>query len=180
MPLNFESLQYEEESGNSILTFEGEPDDLLPSGKPAYAFIIQGNDEVKIQESQSGYDVYTFVKSNIKILFTTLPPPNVIYIDTDTTQIYDRYSEESKEQFVEAIQKYILSQKGRNTLMVHELGESRQLPENVDSVIASFLSGKKGSLQGQLNKLKQNTGISLAPRAGGRRARKTRKTRKQA
>jgi hypothetical protein len=44
------------------------------------------------------------------------------------------------------------------------------LPENTLSVVASHLTGNRGSLESQINKQKQKAGISLAPKA-----RKTRK-----
>jgi len=62
---------------------------------------------------------------------------------------------------------------GKELSEVQRLGANKGLPENVDSVIGSFLTGKNGSTKSQMNKLKQNSGIQGPPRAGG--SRKTRK-----
>jgi hypothetical protein len=62
---------------------------------------------------------------------------------------------------------------GKELSEVQRLGANKGLPENVDSVIGSFLTGKNGSTKAQMNKLKQNSGIQGPRRAGG--SRKTRK-----
>jgi len=62
---------------------------------------------------------------------------------------------------------------GKELSEVQRLGANKGLPENVDSKIGSFLTGKNGSTKSQMNKLKQNSGIQGPPRAGG--SRKTRK-----
>jgi hypothetical protein len=61
---------------------------------------------------------------------------------------------------------------GKELSEVQRLGANKGLPENVDSVIGSFLTGKNGSTKAQMNKLKQNVGIQLPPRAGGTRRRR--------
>jgi hypothetical protein len=63
---------------------------------------------------------------------------------------------------------------GRELTSVLRIGKNRQLPRNVEGVIGTFVSGKNGSISQQRNQLKQNTGISLAPRA----RRKTRRNAK--
>lgn len=68
---------------------------------------------------------------------------------------------------------FISKKKGKELSEVQRLGMNKGLPENVDSRIGSFLTGKNGSTRAQMNKLKQNSGIHMAPRAGG--SRKTRK-----
>jgi hypothetical protein len=65
---------------------------------------------------------------------------------------------------------------GRELSEVERLGANKGLPGNIESVIGSFLTGKNGSTKGQMNKLKQNSGIQGPPRAGG--GKKTRKGRK--
>jgi hypothetical protein len=70
--------------------------------------------------------------------------------------------------------------KGRELTAVKELGASKNLPEDVESVIGQFLTGKKKSTtKGQMDKLKQDTGVSLAPRAGTRRKVTTKKEAKK-
>lgn len=64
---------------------------------------------------------------------------------------------------------------GKELSEVQRLGIHKGLPENVDSRIGSFLTGKNGSTKAQMNKLKQNVGIQGPPRAGG--SKKTRKHR---
>ena len=99
-----------------------------------------------------------------------------MYIDGDTC------SHNTKNDLRAAIKQFLVDRKarkarkvGREISSLKELGESRRLPENMESVIGSYLSGKRGSLHGQVDKLKQNTGMRLAPRPGG--GSKTRKRR---
>ena len=69
----------------------------------------------------------------------------------------------------------VAKSRGRNLVGLREVGEGLALPENVESHIGSFLSGKTGSTKAQTNKLRQNLGESLAPRAGGKRTRRRRR-----
>ena len=69
--------------------------------------------------------------------------------------------------------------KGRELAAVKELGASKNLPEDVDGLIGEFISGKKGSTKAQMDKLRQQTGVSLAPQAGGRRKVTTKKAAKK-
>jgi hypothetical protein len=73
-----------------------------------------------------------------------------------------------------------LRKKVQNLSYVTTLGKRFGLNPNVEATIGSFLTGKKGAVEGQMNKLKQNSRISLAPRAGGTRKlnMKRRKTRR--
>jgi len=72
-----------------------------------------------------------------------------------------------------------LKSQGRDLTSAKRVGLSKNLPEDVESVIGSFLTGKKKSTtKGQMDKLLQQTGVSLAPRAGGR-TRRHRKTRRR-
>ena len=67
-----------------------------------------------------------------------------------------------------------------NLSYVTPLGKRFGLNPNVESTIGSFLSGKNQKstyVPGQINQIKQNMGVSLAPREGGKKRRKTRKTR---
>ena len=70
--------------------------------------------------------------------------------------------------------------KGRELTSVKRVGLAKNLPEDVESVIGQFLTGKKKSTtKGQMDKLKQDTGVSLAPQAGGRRKVTTKKAAKK-
>jgi len=76
------------------------------------------------------------------------------------------------------IEKEKAREKGREVASLKELGASRQLPENMESVIGSYLTGKKGTLNAQINRIKQNSGIPIAPRFNSK-TRKNRKSRKR-
>lgn len=60
---------------------------------------------------------------------------------------------------------------------MQNLKDSRRLalPADLKALTASYLTGKKGSLNSQYNQLMQNRGVTLAPRMGGRRLGKTRR-----
>ena len=68
--------------------------------------------------------------------------------------------------------------RGRDLTSVKRVGLSKNLPEDVESVMGSFITGKKGSTKAQMDKLQQEAGLPLAPRAGGRRKTRRRKTRR--
>jgi len=64
---------------------------------------------------------------------------------------------------------------------MQNLKDSRRLalPADMKALTASYLTGKKGSLNSQYNQLMQNRGVTLAPRMGGYLARARGKTRRQ-
>jgi hypothetical protein len=64
--------------------------------------------------------------------------------------------------------------RGRDLTSVKRVGLSKNLPEDVESVMGKFITGKKGSTKAQMDKLHQETDVSLAPRAGGRSRRRRR------
>lgn len=68
--------------------------------------------------------------------------------------------------------------RGRDLTSVKRVGLAKNLPEDVESVMGSFITGKKGSTKAQMDKLQQEAGLPLAPRAGGRRKTRGRKTRR--
>jgi hypothetical protein len=77
-------------------------------------------------------------------------------------------------QNIERIYKEQVRKAGRNLSSLQRVGKNRNLPHNIEAVTAGFLTGiNKTSIKGQQNKLQQQLGISLAPRA-----RKTRKHRR--
>ena len=67
---------------------------------------------------------------------------------------------------------------GRELTVMRNVHQMRNLPLLNDtlSVVGSYLTGNKGSLNSQINKQQQKAGISLAPRP--RKGRKSRKVRK--
>ena len=71
---------------------------------------------------------------------------------------------ESKVNIIDAINDAISRRAGRNLISVSRLGKNRRLPHTVEGEIGKYLSGVSGPLPTQLNRLKQATGISLAPR----------------
>jgi hypothetical protein len=77
-------------------------------------------------------------------------------------------------------------QKGREVNGVRQLGKKEEFPEDIEAAIGQYITGKKGSLPGQVDQLKQVTGVSLAPRPSGRgrcrthkRRHRSRKTRRR-
>jgi hypothetical protein len=67
---------------------------------------------------------------------------------------------------------------GRDLTSVKRVGLDKNLPEDMESVIGSYITGKKGSTNAQMDKLRQATGESLAPRAGRRTKKSKRRGRK--
>jgi hypothetical protein len=59
--------------------------------------------------------------------------------------------------------------RGRDLTSVKRVGLAKNLPEDVESVMGSFITGKKGSTKAQMDKLQQEAGLPLAPRAGRRK-----------
>jgi hypothetical protein len=57
---------------------------------------------------------------------------------------------------------------GRNLAKVVRIGKAKQLPENVDSVIGSYLTGIEGPTEHQANVLKGRVGYQGPLRPGGR------------
>ena len=92
---------------------------------------------------------------------------------------YDR--DRSHYLFLFKVQGYYKSirDKGRKVSMLKQtLGRTGPLPENVTASIASFLSGKPGTLNMQTAALKQNAGIQGGRRTRRRQVNKSRKSRK--
>lgn len=87
--------------------------------------------------------------------------------------IYDHIKMGALKKLKKTLDNIVRKQVGKELSEVQRLGMNKGLPENVDSRIGSFLTGKNGSTKAQMNKLKQNSGIQGPPRAGG--SRKTRK-----
>ena len=77
--------------------------------------------------------------------------------------------------------------RGRDLTSVKRVGLAKKLPNELEALMGRFLSGKKGTIDGQMDQLRQDTGEQLASRPSGRpgggrtrrrRARKTRRSRK--
>jgi hypothetical protein len=96
--------------------------------------------------------------------------------------MYDSLDDENVEtifnEFKSHMAKLITKKVGRNVGSTLALETLKGLPKNVGGKIGEMLSGKKGHLESQMNQLKQNVGIPLAPRvraakgsplAGGKR-----------
>lgn len=98
---------------------------------------------------------------------------------TFTWEITPNVKEEAIRIFNKLSRPYDARQTGREITSMRNLANETRpvpLPENTLSVISGFLTGERGSLEGQINKQKQKTGISLAAKA--RRGGKTRKANK--
>ena len=91
---------------------------------------------------------------------------NGLHLIHDT--IYSINGPETYEEVMNGLKGFIkvlnAKEAGRNIIGVARVGKNRQLPENVEGVMAEFLSGKKGHIVSQQNQLQQNVGIHLAPR----------------
>lgn len=114
-----------------------------------------------------------------------------IYIKGPSFYFYDRLDErnietifnEFKSHMTKLIAPWAAKKAGRNVGSTLALETLKSLPKNVGGKIGEMLSGKKGHLESQMNQLKQNAGIPLAPRLGAAKAsplaggkRRTRKT----
>jgi hypothetical protein len=71
---------------------------------------------------------------------------------------------DSKTKIIDMINDEYSKRAGRNLISVSRIGKNRGLPPNMEGEIGSYLSGVGGPLTMQQNRLKQATGISLAPR----------------
>jgi hypothetical protein len=70
----------------------------------------------------------------------------------------------SKNKIIDMINDEYSKRAGRNLISVSRIGKNRGLPPNIEGEIGKYLSGVGGPLTMQQNRLKQSTGISLAPR----------------
>ena len=185
MPFNFVFLIDNNENNRPYLMFEPFPQPVVSDDEIAarsYYVFFDHDDDISISE-RPDRDVYKFSISNIEIRVFRDDGNNIIDIITKDIHIDgDTCSHNTKNDLRAAIKQFLVDRKarkarkvGREISSLKELGESRRLPENMESVIGSYLSGKRGSLHGQVDKLKQNTGVRLAPRPGG--GSKTRKRR---
>jgi hypothetical protein len=59
-------------------------------------------------------------------------------------------------------------QMGRELTGVKEVGLAKNLPNELEALTGQFLSGKKGTVDGQMDQLRQDTGEAMAPRPSGR------------
>jgi hypothetical protein len=71
---------------------------------------------------------------------------------------------DSKTKIIDMINDEYSKRAGRNLISVSRIGKNRGLPHNVEGKIGEYLSGVSGPLTMQQNRLKQDIGISLAPR----------------
>ena len=80
-----------------------------------------------------------------------------------------------------SMRKRKINQKGRDLTSVKRVGLAKKIPHDVEGIIGQFLSGKKGTIDGQMDQLRQEKGEKLAPRPSGRggRTRRHRKTRRR-
>ena len=157
--------------GISLTTNEDEENNLtINFGKNEILEHIEDYDDT----IGSIYDQYKFYNSGIVILVEKEDyggggEPMNIQIKSPFFKLRERVdSEEIIPQLKGYLDKIVietLQYLKNSSRMVGKLG----LGPNIESRIGQFVSGKKGSTASQLNKLRQNQGISLAPRAGGKR-----------
>ena len=113
-----------------------------------------------------GY-TYKFTPSELTIRVDPLDP--FLFIEKGGVHIEEELGNMSLRRFlgrplVEYLEKLVKNQTIREVLSISNLGRSRALPEDVEGVIGEYVSGKQGPIPSQINQLKQNRGISLAPR----------------
>jgi len=100
---------------------------------------------------------------------------NEIFVRPDLDdEGYNRFIEESIiviNKMITFLDNYNIKQTGKEVGLVSRLDN---LPNNTKGVISSFLTGEKGSIGSQTNKLQQNLGTSLAPRPRKRHTRRRR------
>ena len=149
---------------------------------------------INSSETNSSQDIYNFSPSNISlninyggyepIIKITIGKFKISPIWADQDEDDDLLPQDNpivlkiKSYLNNIIEKEKAHEKGREVASLKELGASRQLPENMESLIGSYLTGKKGSLNAQMNRIKQNSGIPIAPRFNSK-TRKNRKSRKR-
>jgi hypothetical protein len=79
-------------------------------------------------------------------------------------------------------------QKGQDLTSLKRVGLAKNLPDDLEALTGQFLTGKKGTTGSQMDQLRQDTGVPMAPRPSGRptggrhtrrrRGHKTRRSRK--
>ena len=116
-------------------------------------------------------DIYFFLPSLIRVGVDR----NVLIVTNQEGEFsFDaRFSEEESEDLSnllkEKYEEHIRS-RGRNLMGVKTALMQTELNPDVLAHIASFSTGKEGTLATQSNELKQNLGVQLAPRIRGRRS----------
>jgi len=69
--------------------------------------------------------------------------------------------------------------RGRDLTSVKRVGLAKNLPNELEALMGQFLSGKKGTVDGQMDQLRQDTGEAMAPRPSGRGGRTRRRRQRQ-
>ena len=126
------------------------------------------------------FDIYFFLPSLIRagvdrdVLIVTNQDADFSFQAAFSVEEATRLSNLLKEKYEENIRS-----RGRNLMGVKTaLMQHKNLNPDVLAHIASFSTGKEGTLATQANRLKQNLGEQLAPRVGGRRSTRKRSTRR--
>jgi len=141
---------------------------------PIKGFILDFNNQnMNIISSREDYLNFTIEPLNMDIaiydevfmIHSTLRGMTFFFQDYFDNDITPDERRAKFNEFRTYILKLYAKQAGRNLTGVLRVGKNRALPENVENIMASFLTGKSGTITGQANKLKQNVGYSLAPRA---------------
>jgi hypothetical protein len=165
--------------GDAYIVFK---EDLIEDGLDYCTFKLTGK-TLKFDEDIGGDMLFACKYKNIDA--KSFGQYDVIYIQDDTLYIQHpdiniswEITPEAGNETKRILEEYIKSQArktGRQLIAINTL----PLNHNTPGVIASFLTGNKGSLNSQINKQMQKAGISLAPRPRkGRKSRKVRKSRK--
>jgi hypothetical protein len=162
--------------GENVIYIQTHQDinDLL-NGEPTGIFLYL--DELTVEIETNREELFSFIINPLNMTLTIMGDVITLRNNIKRRQPMLLFIQETmspdltiddRDIIIEAFKSHIVrlqtQQRMRNLTEVLRVGKNRALPENVENIMASFLSGKKGTINGQVNKLKQNVGYSLAPR----------------
>lgn len=170
------TLSHFDEEGTRIIIMTGQS-----------RFLLNYGDEVGIErrqiEGRKGkmIDSYFFLPSLMRVLVDR--DMLIVTNENMTFSFTARFSVDEAEDLSNLLKEKFeenVRSRGRNLMGVKTaLMQRKNLNPNVLAHIASFSTGKNGTLATQTNELKQNLGEQLAPRVGGRRSTRKKFTRDQ-
>ena len=149
--------------------------------KLGYKYLLQPSGTI-IEVGEDIVDIT--LPGGIKIrerFFSDYGPLSYEEMSERTDSLYDFLNKESMKQLGKEVG--MVSQLEMPNVLNRRPGNNksrtlrRNLNHNAKGVIASFLTGKTGSINSQTNKLQQNIGIAMAPRPRKRQTRRRRRCR---
>ena len=163
--------------GENVIYIQTHQDinDLL-NGQPTGIFLYL--DELTVEIETNREELFSFIINPLNMTLTIMGDvitlrnnikrrqPMLLFIQETMSP---DLTIEDRDTIIKTFKSYIVrldtQRRMRNLTGVLRVGKNRDLPENIEDRIASFLSGKPGKIAGQANKLKQNVGYNMAPRA---------------